>query len=65
MTITVSGSGAELKVLFNGQPYFWYKKSVKQGDIFIIDGTDVEKNRYNCFEDCHKQTSFLKQEITE
>ncbi|MCD3566815.1 phage tail family protein [Streptococcus equi subsp. equi] len=60
MTITVSGSGAELKVLFNGQPYFWYKKSVKQGDIFIIDGTDVEKNRYNCFEDCHKQTSFLK-----
>ncbi|HEM5490711.1 TPA: hypothetical protein U1617_001266 [Streptococcus suis] len=58
--ITISGTGNELKVLFNGEPYFWYKKPVKSGDVFVVNGTDVTKNSYSCFEDCHKRTTFLR-----
>lgn len=60
MTITAKGAGNDLKITVNGQPYFWYKRAVSAGDKFIIDGTDVTKNSYNCFEDCHKQTTFFK-----
>lgn len=58
--VRVTEKGDHAKILFNGKPYFWYKKAVAVGDVFVVDGVTVTKNGVNCFEDCYKQTAGLK-----